>query len=196
MKKFCRMLCLLSALFVCFFATGCSNREELGNVSVITGFVLDFSPTEQAYFLLAEMADFSGYEKSSSLSTKWLKAKGKSVSEVFWNLHKNAAKPLYVSHAKITLLGKGVQQGSIRQVIDFLMNQPDINPDLLIAMTDTPLEQLEQTEEKAICKTMYESMEKDGIPRNAKLYQLFQTKENAFSLPKVSFSENGILNQR
>lgn len=159
-------------------------------MSVITGFYLDYSPRERAYSLFAESADFASYEQTSALSSKWLEGTGRSLSEAFLNLQKNAPKPLSFSHAKIILLSKNLSQNSALETVAFFMENPDINPDILLAVTEISKENLKNFKEQTICKNVVEFLQKENTVNDAKLYRLFSKKELTFFLPRITFYQS------
>lgn len=181
------------AFLFCTAMSGCSSREELGNVTVITGFFLDYQPKEKQYFLLAEMADFSDYEKTSSLSAKWLEASGKSVKEVFSALQKKATKELCFSHAEVLLFGKNIKQSAL--LLEELMQEPALNRDIVLALTDATFEAIKEEASPPVCKTVSERLTKENTTQTAKLYQLYQKNDAFRLLPKISIKETVTLNQ-
>lgn len=180
-------------LLFCTAMSGCSSREELGNVTVITGFFLDYQPEEKRYFLLAEMADFSDYEKTSSLSAKWLEASGKSVGEAFSALQKKATKELCFSHADVLLFGKNIKQSA--PFLEELIQESVLNRDIVLALTDASFDEIKEEASPPICKTVSEKLKKEETMQNAKLYQLYQKNDAFRLLPKISIKETVTLNQ-
>ncbi|MBP3448654.1 MAG: hypothetical protein J6K51_06520 [Clostridia bacterium] len=179
----------VSLVFLCLFVlftTGCSPREEVGNLAIVTGIFLNYSPESNTYQILAEIGDFSEYEQSSTVSAKWVKSSGETLFGAFFNLEKTAPVPLYFSHAKMLLLGNGFQTVSTRHAVEFFLNSPQIHSDILVCATTLSEDVLQKFSEKTVFKTFYEIVSKDYATNSCQLFRLYNKETEAFFLPEIT----------
>lgn len=186
MKQLLVCFCVLFAVIPCLFTTGCSPREEAGNLAVVTGIYVDYSIENSTYAILAEIADFSGYEKTSTLSAKWLKANGNTLSDAIFQLKKTSPDPLYFSHAKLLLLGKGFQAVSPKSTLIFFLNEPGINSDILVCLANMTEEELMHRSEDTISGKIFQTIQREYNTENCRLYRLFGKEALPFFLPEIS----------
>lgn len=180
-------LCLFSA--GCLLLCGCSVQKEIGNQAVITGLYLDYSLPAQQFEIAAEIADFKGYEKNSSLSTKWVSAGGQTLSEALFRLQKNVPQTIYFSHAKILILGPGFQAVSPQHTISFFLNYNGINSDILLCTSNANKEELTSIKTQNFSTEIYDALQL-GNRKSSQLYRLFNSQKNFWLLPEISISEN------
>lgn len=186
MKQIFRCFCLFCSVIPSLFIIGCSPRDEAGNLAVVTGIYLDYEMEQNSYTILAEVADFSGYEKASTLSAKWLEASGKTLSESLFQLQKKSPNPLYFSHAKLLLFGKGFQAVSPKSTIDFFLNYPGINSDILLCMTNATEEELKNHSEETVSGKIFETIRREYNTENCRLYRLSGKETSPFFLPEIA----------
>lgn len=188
MKVFRKCTSIFLAGILTFSLTGCSSGNELGEVGIATGFFLDVSPVKNHYTLLCEVADFSGYEKSSNLSTKLIKAQGNTIEEVLQTLHARSEKELCFSHAKVMLLGDGFQTVPLKNTITHLLNQPDIKSDIALCMASEEILKQEKDSAQSVFEPLFQLIERT-LPRKEWMLYTYCQKEN-FSLPIITKNEN------
>ncbi|MBO5407970.1 MAG: hypothetical protein J6A61_00975 [Clostridia bacterium] len=178
-------------LLSCILLTGCSRSPipELGNVNVVTGFFAEYFPEEQSYRLSLEIADFSGYEKSSDITAKRITAKGKTIAYAFEKINQISEKQLYISHAKVILLGRGFQALNLKNTIDFFLNHPEINSDIQICMTQTDILSEQEDSDSSFFAPLSSLLKRETLCGFPSLYQLYQKENQSFSLPVVSLND-------
>ncbi len=190
MKKYGKLLvgiCLIFAylLLVFSFFTGCTKEKELGEMSVVTGFLLDCY--DNTYYLYAEVADLNGYEKTSEVTSTYFSATGITLPDAFHRLNQAMPKLPYFSHTKVFLLGKSFQTQSVNPVIRYLMQHREIPSDIPLCIADIDAKKL--TEEESVSRVVNAQLERSGRKRYSDLYRIVS--ESDFSLPEVNLSPYG-----
>lgn len=175
--------------------TGCNQAHpsELGNLNVVIGFFLDYFPKEERYRLQCEIADFSGYEKSSDIPVKMITAEGNTIEQVFEKTNKISAKELYLSHAKIILLGSGFQSISLKETIDYFLNHPDISSNIQICMSQRDLTRESEDSSDSFCVPLAALIERNHTAHNSTLYQLYQKDNQIIRLPVVHRTNDALM---
>lgn len=189
MKLGSRLISVLIAILIVCSLTGCSKKAELGEVHVVTGIFLDYSPSQKMYQLILEIAELNDYESKKSISQKLLKARGNSIEDAFSKLNQISEKELYFSHAELILLGSGFQKISLKPMLHYLIEHPSIPSDITLCMANTELFSTTKTSEDSLFEPLSRLLERKEKKYQTKLYSLYQKEGKVFSLPLIS--QNG-----
>ena len=189
MKLGSRLISVLIAILIVCSLTGCSNTPELGELHVVTGIFLDYSPSQKMYQLILEIAELNDYESKKSISQKLLKAKGSSIETAFSQMHQISEKELYFSHAELILLGSGFQKISLKPLVHYLINHPSIPSDITLCMAKNEIFSTPKTPPDSLFEPLSHLLERKGKKYQTKLYSLYQKDGKTFSLPLISQNE-------
>jgi len=181
---------LQKLLAICFLVvmltiqTGCTPQNELGNLSVITGFYLDSSREE--YILLADCLDFAGQSQNEGTKTKKIRVTGTTLDQTFAELQKQSQTPLCFSRAKVLLM-----KNPKTDVLQALFDLRILPSDILILKTDLTENELLETKENSFSLGIDTQLKTSIDSSQFKLYQLIKNPENNQEIPIVLLSENG-----
>ncbi len=181
-----RITKLIAVLFLFItvgIQSGCTPQNELGNLSVVTGFFLDTSSHE--YILLADCRDFSKQTQSGNLQTKKICVTGKTLQELFQNLEAQSQAPLCIARAKVLLM-KNPKNTLLQELFDLKILPSDIS----ILQTDLSVDLLKK-EENSFAPDIDTQLKKTKNFSSCKLYQLIKNPQNIARIPSVLLSENG-----
>lgn len=124
MKK---KLILISIIFFIFpvFLTGCFDKTELSEISVVMGLGIDKVPGDEPISVTLEVVNprISGggimdAEKSNSSNTET--CNGRTLYEAMHNFSKRNSTIMDFSHTKVIVLSKDLCQSGIAEIIDYL----------------------------------------------------------------------------
>lgn len=122
-----RKYILISTIFFIFpvFFTGCFDKTELSEISVVMGLGIDKIPGEDSISVTLEAVNprISGggsmdAEKSNGSITET--STGKTLYEAMHNFSKKNSTIMDFSHAKIIVLSKELCESGVSEIIDFL----------------------------------------------------------------------------
>ncbi len=163
--------------------TGCTQQNELGTLSVVTGFFLDCS--QNSYNLLADCLEFSGQTQNGSFQTKKISVSGSTLNEAFQKLETQSQTPLYFSRAKVFLM-KNPKKEELQALFDMKM----LPADIFILQTDLTEKTFLEKENSFAVELDTQLKKTEGF-HTCKLYQLIKTPNAPLEIPHVFVSENG-----
>ena len=184
-KKFLSVIIIILALI----PTGCSNQNELGNISVVTGLFLE--KYQKDYLLIADCAVFQ--EEKQAVQIKQIRVVATSFGEAITLLQNESETPLSFSHVKVLLLGKNFPLATEIPLLEDVFHAKTLPADIAILQADFSEEELRLTNEKSFGLPIGRLLNKPHSHKKIKLYQLLKTPEKATEIPVVSFSENGLI---
>ncbi len=187
--KLKKMLLWILLLGILGTQTSCSKQEELGQISVATGFFLDISHGN--YILLADCTDFREQESGKQLQTKPLLVISPSFEEAFQELISQSEQPLYCARAKVFLLGKNLSEQSTKDITNTLFSSRLVRPDITVLRSDFTWEALKEKEYQPFGFPVDEQLKKQKNPVNSKLYQIIKNHQTLRNIPTVHLTENG-----
>ncbi len=182
------ILFFLSAL-LCGLQTGCAEKNELGNLSVVTGLFIE--PQNTGYLLIADCAEFLKQGKDESIVTKQIIATASSLEEAVLSLKKESQLPLYFARAKVFIFGEGILDESKQGIIRELFDSRSVAADILVLQANFSSAQLLNKEDSSFGLPIERQLKKEQNSSDCKLYQLVKNQENSVKIPTVTLSENG-----
>ena len=184
-------LLISGIIFICVLlsATGCTNRKELGNLSVVTGFFLEQS--SNGYLLIADCVDFSKQEHNKTLTTKPIVVTAPSLSEAFVKLNTQSETPLYFERAKIFVIGNVISKNSATEITEELFLKRNVRSDISLLQTKISSQTLFGNNYQPFGLPLDAQLKKESLSQESKLYQLIKDPKKIHLLPTVLLSENG-----
>ena len=187
MKK--KLISLLLSVLLIGLQTGCVEKNELGNLSVVTGLFIE--PQNAGYLLIADCAEFLEQGKEDSIVTKQMVVTASSLEEAVLSLTKESQLPLYFARAKVFLFGKGFLDESKQAIIQELFDSRFVAADILVLQANFSAAQLLKKEDSSFGLSIDRQLKKQRDSSGCKLYQLVKNQENSVKIPTVTLSENG-----
>ncbi len=163
--------------------TGCTQQNELGTLSVVTGFFLESSP--QGYSILADCLEFSGQAQNSNPQAKIIRTTATNLNELFKKLETQSQTPLYYSRAKVLLM-KNPEIEELKVLFDMRI----LPADIFVLETDLPKEKFLQAE-NSFAVEIDAQVKKTADSQTFKLYQLIKNPSKSIEIPNVFVSDNG-----
>ena len=187
--KIKKLILLILALSLIMMQTGCSSRNELGNLSVATGFLLE--PQEKGFLLIADCADFSGQNSNEGANTKQITVTASNLKEAFDSLKAESELSLSCSRAKVLLLGNGFSDNRKKAIVAELFDTKAVPPDISVLEANFSSKQLRSYDNPGFSPTVSRQLEKEKNTKSCRLYQLINQQKNYSEIPVVTLSENG-----
>lgn len=170
--------------------SGCTPQNELGNLSVVTGYFLDGSRGE--FLLVADCLDFSGQPQDGGLKTKKIHIRKASLEKAFAELKKQSQSPLCFSRAKVFLVSKTMLQQSENKILEELFHLRVLPSDIVILQTNLTAQTLTKENDSAFTLSLGSRLNNQEIFSSFQLYQLIKKPTNRTEIPTVFLSENGL----
>lgn len=168
---------------------GCSDENELGNLSVVTGLFLDYS--EKEYTLIADCTDFSEQPENKRPMTKPILVTTSDFLKATALLNQQSESPLFFQRTKIILLQKELSHPLIKTILEQLFASRMVPADTMVLQADFSEEALFSQEYQSFGTAVENQLKKENISPDFKLYQLIKNPKNINYLPTVFLSENG-----
>lgn len=120
-----------------FLLTGCWNRKEINDISIVTAIGLDLLEDEQILLTLqvaipSKLGPTTGSEGGGD-STFMISETGKTLSEAYRHLQGKLSRRIFFSHSRILLIGEELAKKGVSNVIDFYsrFHEPRMNSDIM-----------------------------------------------------------------
>ena len=132
------MRCLKCIFTVCliFLLTGCWDRRELGNVSIVTGMAVDKGESFK-YKLTIETTEARemSYQTASGLAPSTVSSlEGNNIGEITSKFNiMNATHPIY-SHTRVLVLSEEIVEEGLLEFMDFFDRNREIRDDFAIVV--------------------------------------------------------------
>lgn len=137
MKKFLVLLLLLVLL------TGCWDREELNDVSIVSGIAID-KGKEEKYKLTVELmnaAELNPQQPGESTPAIVFSSEGPSASEVARRMNIKPSRHLIYSHMRTVVISEEIAKKGLIDFLDFFERSSEIRNDFNIVISkDVPAE--------------------------------------------------------
>ncbi len=182
---------LLGIIFamILTLVTGCQSHNELGNLSIVTGFFLEQS--SDGYLLVADCIDFLEQEHNSFPKTKPVTVTAPTLSEAFAKLSTQSETPLYFERAKIFVLGNSILESTATDIIKELFAKRIVRSDISLLQTKISSKTIYQDNFRPFGLPLDNQLKKENHSHKTKLYQLIKEPEKIRAIPTVFLSENG-----
>gem|GEM_PF-954196 len=129
---------ILYAVFcLLFFMTGCWDREELDDISVVTGMAVD-PGEEKKYRMTVEAinsAEFGRQSAQGDAPVLTYTLEGDSLSELSHKMNVGLTRKLVFSHTRVLYISEEVAKGGVFGFLDFLERSGQFRNDFSIVIT-------------------------------------------------------------
>ncbi|MEK4670054.1 Ger(x)C family spore germination protein [Niallia sp. FSL R7-0271] len=126
----------LSCLFLLIFLTGCWDRRELGDVSIVTGMAVDKGETFK-YKLTIETTEARemSYQTAAGLAPSTVSSlEGNNIGELTSKFNiMNATHPVY-SHTRVLVISEEIVEDGLLEFMDFFDRNREIRDDFAIVV--------------------------------------------------------------
>lgn len=184
-----KLILLLLSVVIIGTQTGCTNHNELGNISIVTGFFLD--RTHENFTLIADCTNFGEEDSKETSKTKPIRVTAPSLREAFFKLESQSESPLCYSRAKVLLLGNNVLNQSKETVFNELFSLQVLASDIAVLQADFSENKIIGDNYQPFGLQLDKQLHKNKNVPNNKLYQLIKNSEEIHDIPTVYHSENG-----
>ena len=142
-KKYILILLIISSILL---LSGCWNYREIERLAIVSGLAVDKDENSGEYLLTTEIVDVKETMGKTTLTSKKIDSKGKTILDAIRNMIKISGKKLYLSHAKVFVISQDVAKENIVPIIDWISRDHEtrIDIDLLISKEKTAKELLSQ----------------------------------------------------
>ncbi|MDF2881209.1 MAG: gerKC1 [Clostridiaceae bacterium] len=163
---------LVNIIFFIFFPllTGCYDKSELGEISVVSGLGIDKISGNEPISVTLEIVNprISGggsmdVEKSNSSNTQT--STGKTLYEAMQNFSKKSSTIMDFSHAKVIVLSRDLCESGISEIIDYLNRDRQFRGSNWILVSNKTAKEILQS------KIPNEDITSMGIDNIMKLYK-------------------------
>ncbi len=200
MKNFKIILCVLLVLML--FA-GCTERNNLSELSVVEGMGIDYKNGEVALTIqtLNLAKEGSGAEALSGNVTMTSSGTGINISEAIENVTESLSKKLFFGQNRIIVFGKDMAENHIEKNLDYLLRSAESRSDITLCISEKDAASvLESKENDALVPaqsitSLLKTGEERGFAADVtthELLNLYLDKTSDIYLPVVSSDEESV----
>ena len=141
---------LIVIMLVIFIITGCYDRKELNNISILSAMEID--KVEGNFIVKAQVVNPQPSDKSSVNQVPFVvyTGKGNSIQEAYRNIKLQSPRYLYPDHLQVMLVSDKLAKEDISQILDFYLRDPFVRTEfkVLVSRSDdvlsvlTPIDEL------------------------------------------------------
>lgn len=141
---------LIVIMLVIFIITGCYDRKELNNISILSATEID--KVEGNFIVKAQVVNPQPSDKSSVNQVPFVvyTGKGNSIQEAYRNIKLQSPRYLYPDHLQVMLVSDKLAKEDISQILDFYLRDPFVRTEfkVLVSRSDdvlsvlTPIDEL------------------------------------------------------
>ena len=120
-----------------FLLTGCWNRKEINDISIVTAVALDLLEDEKILLTLqvaipSKLGQTTGTEGGGD-STFMISETGSTFSEAYRHLQSKLSRRIFFSHSRVLLIGEELAKKGVSHVIDFYsrFHEPRMNSHIM-----------------------------------------------------------------
>lgn len=128
MKKF------FIVVVIMLFVTGCYDYQELNDISVVDGIVIDY--VDDKYEVKLEVVSSEKSKDGNEIKTKVISSKDKVLANAFYKATKKASGDIYLGHVSLLVVSENVAKKGLNDVIDYVLRDIRISNDYSILVTD------------------------------------------------------------
>ncbi len=142
-KKYILILLIISNILL---LSGCWNYREVERLAIVSGLAVDKDENSGEFLLITELVDVKETMGKTTLTSKKIDSRGKTILDAIRNMIKISGKKLYFSHTKVVIISQDVARENIIPIVDWISrdHEPRIDLDLLISREKTAKELLSQ----------------------------------------------------
>lgn len=135
MKRMFKNLIIFSLLLFCL--TGCWSRRELNELAIVVGLGVDV--VDDQYIVSTQVVDPSEIAVQQAGGRRapvvTYVQKAETIFEAIRKITTIAPRKLYFSHLRIVVIGKGMAEKGIGELVDFLYRDHELRTDFFIVVT-------------------------------------------------------------
>ncbi|WP_082562673.1 Ger(x)C family spore germination protein [Paenibacillus sp. Root444D2] len=124
-----------AALLILFLMSGCWNRRELNELSVVLAMGIDYK--DDQYMVTVQVVDPSQMSRNRAAErspTHVYTEKAATIFEAMRKVTTQSSRKLYFSHLLLLLFNEDVARSGIKEPLDFLFRDHEVRPDFNIAV--------------------------------------------------------------
>lgn len=142
-KKYILILLIISNILL---LSGCWNYREVERLAIVSGLAVDKDENSGEFLLITELVDVKETMGKTTLTSKKIDSRGKTILDAIRNMIKISGKKLYFSHTKVVIISQDVARENIIPIVDWISrdHEPRIDLDLLISREKAAKELLSQ----------------------------------------------------
>lgn len=194
---------LISVCLIVLLFTGCTERNDLSELSIVEGMGIDYDGKEVAITVqtLNLAKEGSGAEALSGNVTMNTTGTGSNISEAIENATEKLSKKIFFGQNRIIVFGMGMAENYLHKNIDYLLRSSDSRSDvqICVAVSDAA-KVMESKENDALVPaesitSLLDIGEKNGFGADIttnELLNLYLDKTSDIYIPVVSAEEKSV----
>ena len=129
---------LLSVMLILLLFTGCTERNDLSDLSIVEGMGIDYNDDEVTVTVqtLNLAKEGSGAEALSGNVTMNTSGKGSNISDAIENVTESLSKKLFFGQNRIIVFGMGMAENYHETNVDYLLRSSDSRSDVKICISE------------------------------------------------------------
>ena len=129
---------LLSVMLILLLFTGCTERNDLSDLSIVEGMGIDYNDDEVTVTVqtLNLAKEGSGAEALSGNVTMNTSGKGSNISDAIENVTESLSKKLFFGQNRIIVFGMGMAENYLEKNVDYLLRSSDSRSDVKICISE------------------------------------------------------------
>ena len=126
---------LILIIIILFIVTGCYDRKELNNISILSATEID--KIDDNYIVKAQVVNPQPNDKSSVSQVPFIvyTGSGKSIQEAYRNIKLQSPRYLYPDHLQIMLVSEKLAKTDISQILDFYLRDPFVRTEFNVLVS-------------------------------------------------------------
>ncbi|MFD1736483.1 Ger(x)C family spore germination protein [Bacillus salitolerans] len=116
--------------------SGCWSKKELSDLAITTAIGID--KQEDQYLVSAQIinpGEIAGKALSNRTAVSTYEVEGRSISEAFRKMSKEAPRRMYLSHVRIVVIGETIAKEGLKQILDYLSRYYEARTDFYLVVT-------------------------------------------------------------
>lgn len=140
---------IAAVIFICLLFTGCSERKDLSELSIVEGMGIDYIDNEINVTVqtLNLSKEGQGAEALSGNVTMNTTGKGSNISSAIENATEKLSKKIFFGQNRIIVFGKGMAENYIDKNIDYLLRSSDSRSDVKICIAEEEASKVMESKE-------------------------------------------------